>query len=67
MRAAMLTARRDTLSAPASAVTNLRSAGPDADAAVRSVRWDVVTLAEQAPHLSDEQVRSRLALSGLVR
>lgn len=37
-------------------------------AAVRSVLRGVVMLAEQAPQLSDEQLRSRLAaLGGLVR
>jgi hypothetical protein len=39
-----------------------------AAAAVRSVLWGVVTLAEQAAELSDEELRSRLvALGGLVR
>ena len=37
-------------------------------AAVRSVLWGVITLAEQAAELSDEQLRSRLVtLGGLVR
>ena len=37
-------------------------------AVVRLVLWGVVILAEQAPNLSDEQVRSRLvALGELVR
>jgi hypothetical protein len=33
-------------------------------AAVRLVLWGVVTLAKQAPELSDEQLRSRLAALG---
>ena len=76
VRAALLAAQQDAPSTSPSTVTNL----PDNDpfrwlvqparqpAAVRSMLRGVVGLAEQAPNLSDEQLRSRVAALGeLVR